>query len=69
MSGDKKESKLAKKEEVLIRIPLSPALLYIFSTFFGVGECTRLFFGLLQPLPPFFSSSDESSFLDVCFRP
>jgi len=31
--GDKKESKLAKKEEGLIRIPLSLALLYIFQLF------------------------------------
>jgi hypothetical protein len=30
-----------------------------FSTSSGVGECIRQFFGVLEPLPPFFFFSDE----------
>jgi len=38
---------------------MNPGTFVYFSTSSGVGERTRLFFGLLKPLPPFFSSSDE----------
>jgi hypothetical protein len=58
MSGIKRVEACKKRGGSDSNSALFGAFVY-FSTLFGVRECSKLFFGLLKPLPPFFSSSDE----------